>query len=269
MEIKDIGKSSGTVYHYTKLTNLTSIITKDGIIFHAGRYDTMNDPQDSIYGISIPEKMLKEWVTAVMEPNIYDISPYIVSFCKDNDKAFMWRLYDAEVTLHIDSEIVRKHSLKRSKRIMMDDVAYLQEDEIADKVIKMFSDSKQGKTVREKDFNAKAKASFIKCVDFREENEWRIAWFDCYDSIDNDADRNDLKGDKIASSIKSKGIKYGCFSFYRELKFPKECLKGITLRIYDVNRRNHIWLQLRTWLASCGYDITKINIDDTKTQPIR
>ena len=48
-KIYDLGKPYSTdVYHYTKLSNLFSIITKDGIIFHAGRFDTMNDPNDSV-----------------------------------------------------------------------------------------------------------------------------------------------------------------------------------------------------------------------------
>lgn len=37
------------VFHYTKLSKLFGIITADGIVFHAGRYDSMNDSNDSMY----------------------------------------------------------------------------------------------------------------------------------------------------------------------------------------------------------------------------
>ena len=49
-QIRDLGEPyDKDVFHYTKLSNLFRIITEEGIVFHAGRYDSMNDPNDSMY----------------------------------------------------------------------------------------------------------------------------------------------------------------------------------------------------------------------------
>lgn len=125
MEITNIGRSSGIVFHYTKLANITSIIGHEKIIFRAGRYDVMNDPYDSTYAAS---KINKTFWEQGMEPpidtNVYDITPYLVSFCTKEDEPLMWRLYDAEVALHIDSRVILKACKKSSHRFYMNKVSY-------------------------------------------------------------------------------------------------------------------------------------------------
>lgn len=270
MKIKNIGDSTGIVYHYTKLESAVGIIKEEGIIFHAGRYDAMNDPNDSIYGAKTIEKELgHEMAYILADPYTCNITSYLVSFCREDDQPLMWRLYDAEVMLHIDSNIVKANFEDKSKRMLMGNVDYLSQEEVSKKVVELFQEANHYFNNPELEFAAKAKTSFIKVNDFECEQEWRVAWFDDFDSIDDYSDFARLKGDDIASEIKIKGKRYDGLSFYRELKFPKDCLKGITIRAYDDNVFEMIRMQLRTWLAQCGYDIKKIEIKKTRTHKVR
>lgn len=272
MQIKNIGNSCGIVYHYTKLANATNIITKDGIVFRASRYDSMNDPNDSIYGaLSAEKEMGCEIANAVTDTYIYNISPYIVSFCQKDDMPLMWRLYEAEITLHIDSRVIKNYCLTMSNRVLMKKVEYFTQDQCAKKMFEIFKAANNSFNNQELDFAAKANASFIKPKDFDCEKEWRIAWFDDYDILDKNADMNNLCSDNknFISEIKSKESKYGKLAFFRELTFPKECFKGVTIRAYRNSVFEIIRMQLITWLAQSGYDMNSIEIYKTNTHCVR
>lgn len=270
MQIADIGNSSGMVYHYTTLEAAVGIIKKEGIVFRAGRYDAMNDPEDSVIAArSIEKSFGHEVAYAIADPYTYNISPYLVSFCKENDLPLMWRLYNAKVTLHIDSDEVRKYCKEHSERMLMGDVEYLPEDEIGRRVFEIFGEANKYFGHKELEFAAKARTSFIKVRDFECENEWRVAWFDDYDTIDDESDSQLLAHDDVASEIFCQGPKYGALKFYRELRFSRECLKGITIRAYNYEEYEKVRLQLRLWLAQCGYDLKNSPIGITKTHRVR
>ncbi len=270
MEIKDIGKSCGTVYHYTKLQSAIGIIRKEGIVLHAGRYDAMNDPEDSVYGALTTVKDLGiEVAEQIADIDTYNISPYLVSFCKENDLPLMWRLYDAEITLHIDSEKIMEYCQKSSKNMYMNSVDYVPQEKVSKRVYELFPISKKIFPSEELDFEAKVKSSFIKPDDFTCEQEWRIACFDDYNTMDDNSCPNKLDGDTVASEIKVKSTRLDVISFYRELKFPKECLIGITIRAYEENNFWNIRSKLRIWLAQSGYDLNRLPIYKTKTHRVR
>lgn len=262
-EYKDI------VYHYTSLESALSIISKERVVLRAGRYDAMNDPDDSTYGITMSNKVLGgELADATIDTYLYDMSPYLVSFCKENDMPLMWRLYNAQVTLHIDTKVINE-AFKENSNIIMDDVEYLPQDEAAMKVFDLFSEARKYFGRNKFSQEARVKSSFIKSDDFECEKEWRVVWIENFDSFDDNAEAKGLDGDDVASEIKVKGARYGAISFYRELKFPKESLVGITVKTHDNEDFLRIYIQLRLWLIKCGYDINKIDIQQTKTQRVR
>lgn len=270
MQIKDIGDSRGPVFHYTKLENFANIVRKEGIVFHAGRYDAMNDPEDSVFGaLNVEKSFGPEIAYAISDPNTCNISPYLVSFCRRDDLPLMWRLYNAEITLHIDSDIIKDYCQRHSKMMMISDVDYLDEDEIDKKVFETFAEANKFFAHEELDFAAKARTTFIKHIDFSCEEEWRVAWFDDYDTIDDEAKTYKLSKDEVASEIKSKCTKYHALSFFRELKFPADCLTGVTIHAFDNKEYETIRRQMRVWLAQCGYDLKKITIGKTKTHRVR
>ena len=74
------------IYHYTSLDALTKILHKDHICFWGTRYDSMNDPTDSIYIKDVVLPLIKD---AVEDAGLDDYDkdeseafPYIVSFSR-------------------------------------------------------------------------------------------------------------------------------------------------------------------------------------------
>lgn len=270
MQIKDIGNSCGIVYHYTKLASAVGIIRREGIIFHAGRYDAMNDPHDSVYGAQTTMQDLGEELSyALIDPNTFDINSYLVSFSKNEDDFIMWDRYKAEVILHIDSDVIKEACEAKSKMMLIKDVEYLPTKEVTRRATDVFSEANKYFNDKERDFEAKTHLSFIKGDNFKDEKEWRVAWFDDYNTIDDTPQVGKLLGDFIASEVKEKGTRYGRLALYRELKFPKDCLKAITLRVYDNKNFNILRAQIRIWLASQGYDVSAVKIYKTNTQEVR
>ena len=91
------------LYHYTKIDASINII-RNGLCFWGFRYDSMNDPTDYIFARDIILPKLLQKQPKEDRSDYLTIYPYIVSFCTERDFEMMWRLYQGEVALVIDSE---------------------------------------------------------------------------------------------------------------------------------------------------------------------
>lgn len=257
MQIKNIGQSCGIVYHYTKLSSLFKIITDQGLLFHAGRYDVMNDLEDSTFQSSRfrHQRIESGEFDLFGEFGKDDISAYLVSFSRAPDDALLWRLYNAEVCLHIDSDKVLEFCKKeKCEHTYMNEINYT--ERLSDEANKAVNDSaRMIKGREEKEFEADIYMSFNKAKDFVVEKEWRIA---CYDK------------DTICSKVKCKGERYGLMYLYREISIPKECLTGITLRTYSQNKYETLSKQIFLQQKELGYQLDYYNdITKTKTAAVR
>lgn len=254
--IKDLGKPyPKDVYHYTKLSNIFGIITQDGLVFHAGRFDTMNDPNDSVFLSNMENRrrcQSEEW-EIFGDFGTGEVMPYLVSFSCDSDKSVMWRLYEANVCLHINPHTVYEYcKTKGCQYTRMDKVSYVEKiEENPDCRNKMESLSKciaHGQA----EYEAEVCFSFCKHKDFSVENEWRLACFD---------------RDKICSDVKIRGFKYDALSYYREIYLPKECLTGITLLTYNDKAFSQLSNQIEDILKQ--YDYSSVDIKRTNTAEFR
>lgn len=258
MQLKNIGQSCGTVYHYTKLANLFNILTDKDILFHAGRYDVMNDPEDSVFqSRRFKQKRYESGEFEIFgEYGTDDISAYLVSFSRAGDDALMWRLYNAEVCLHIDSSKVLQHCKKLGcEHTYMNKVDYSEHLKQNSKAIKAVNEAAWLIRGREdKELESEIYMSFYKPKDFRVEKEWRIACFD---------------EDPICSRIKCKGERYGLLALYREVHLPKECLQGITLRTYSNETFEILSNQIYVQQKESGYNLDYNDIIKTETAAVR
>lgn len=264
MEITDIGKSSGEVYHYTSLAAALNIITSEGLKFHASRYDNMEDAYDSTYALGISDKILQKKGVDFLNMSNHNCRPYVISFCKKKDDFSMCRLYKAEVILHIDSDLLLEDAKNKSDLVMGNDVQYLSGDKLVDFVVNAYyhSFSIPGEN-EELDFIAQAKCSFLKHPDYSIEDEWRFSYFEDFD-LTNWNNRESLKENELSSEMLCKTVN-GTPRIYREIRFTKKCLKGITLIQHDFNELMKTQDTLATWLAQCGYENDEIEITKTKT----
>lgn len=256
--IEDLGIPVGEVFHYTKLENLSKIITPEGIIFHAGRYDAMNDPTDSEFLTNnINRLRCKSGLMDIIgEFGGDDICSFLVSFCREGDNPLMWRLYNAEVCLQLDSNAIYEHSkAKGCEHTHMSTVIYSEKIESDSNVFRKMQESLNlPKFMEQKEYEAQVYASFYKHPHFSVEKEWRIACFG---------------KDPICSEVKTKDERYGVINFYREIWLPRECLKGIIIRSYDRDMKLVLSRQIEFWLKECGYPEGSINIQFTQTACVR
>lgn len=269
MNIIDKGKSSGVVYHYTSLAAALSIICNDGLKFHASRYDNMEDPFDSGYGFAIAQEVLEKNGIDFIDMDDYNCRPYVLSFSKKNDDFSMRRLYNAQVVLHIDSDMLLQEAVKKSDKIMGNDVLYLNDSQTTAFVTNAYSHAFNSVGEHEDlDFEAKAKCSFLKHPDYAIENEWRLSFFEDFD-LTNGNQRESLLADSnvFVSEVKFK-VTNGVTRIYRELSFDSKCLKGITIFQHDMSDIMKTRDTLETWLAKCGYAHDEVSISLTKTSKI-
>ena len=102
-----------SIYHYTSLDAAVKILQKEHICFWGTRYDSMNDPTDSIYAsdVVIPlfKKTIEESKLDDYEKDDSEAFPYIVSFSQKEDDFYMWRTYKADVALEFDRDVIKKH----------------------------------------------------------------------------------------------------------------------------------------------------------------
>lgn len=266
MEITDIGKSSGEVYHYTSLAAALNIITPEGLKFHASRYDNMEDAYDSEYAFAVSQEILQKNGIDYIGMDYYKCRPYVLSFCKKKDNFSMCRLYNAEVILHIDSERLLKDASSKSKLVMAKDVKYWSESQATSYVLDAFKHYSHFLGENEElDLIANAKCSFLKHPDYSIEDEWRLSYFEVYNMFDGRHPESLLKDDdKLSSEVLFKTVD-GTPKIYRELTFDKSCLKGITLVQHGMPEIKKTQITLTTWLAKCGYAHDEIKIAVTKT----
>lgn len=262
MEITDIGKSSGEVYHYTSLAAALNIITPKGLKFHASRYDNMEDAYDSEYAFAVSQEILQKNGIDHIGMDYYKCRPYVLSFCKKKDNFSMGRLYNAEVILHIDSEKLLQDASSKSQLVMANDVQYLSASKATSYVLDAFKSHYFGEN-EEFELMTNAKCSFLKHPDYSIEEEWRLSYFEVYNIFDG-RHPDSLHEDKLASEVLFKIVK-GTPRIYRELTFDKKCLKDITLVQHGVHEIKKTQVTLSTWLAKCGYKHDEIGIYITKT----
>ena len=255
-KIYDLGKPYSTdVYHYTKLSNLFSIITKDGIVFHAGRFDTMNDPNDSVLITNMEnERRCQSFECDTFgEFGTGEVMPFLISFSCDCDKAVMWRLYNADVCLHINPQSIYNFcKTKGCQYPRMDKVSYVENMEDNPDCRNIMQSLSSCVAHGHAEYEAEVRFSFCKHKDFFVENEWRLACFD---------------KDEICSDVKIKGFKYNTPSYYREIYLPKECLTGITILTYNDEAFSQLSYQIEDMLNK--YHYSSIEIRKTKTAEFR
>lgn len=245
------------VFHYTKLSNLFGIITAEGLVFHAGRYDSMNDPNDSMYLTCLENQKRFQDGTFEIFGNfgVDDINAYLVSFSCNQDNPLMWRLYDADISLHVNPSIIHDYCVKsKCMHTRMGNISYVDKPQDVPNVRELMCRSEnEPKNKEQLEFEVCVALSFGKHKEFSVENEWRIACFD------DDGD--------IWSKVKAKGVRYGSLWLYRELRLPKESLTGITIRAYNDNVFSRLSNQIEDILKQ--YDYSSVEIIRTKTVEFR
>lgn len=264
------------LYHYTKIDAAISII-KNGLCFWGFRYDSMNDPTDYVFARDIILPQLTKDMSDEEKDDYLKIHPYIVSFCKKKDYDIMWRLYQGEIALVIDSDKFPLDEWHKagdfSNNVLHNDVKYATPTTISS-VAKVLYDNKKEILVNAPiDEYQLYVLPFIKHKAFEIEHEYRLAKID-YDSFiakynPNNSDKCDFYEGEIPKEIKCFGSKDGQLRLYKEFRLPKECLVGLIIHSFDDAKYQTQKKHFELWLIQNGFSIKDITIERTSSYPIR
>jgi Protein of unknown function (DUF2971). len=270
------------VYHYTSLDALVGILKKEdrrvvsnkdnlsSLTFWGSRYDCMNDPQDYLFASKVVmPKVIKalegqEDITEDLKENI-EMYPYIVSFSENRDDESMWKHYQAEVCLELDSQYFSPW-LKENDVIkgFWGKCHYANESKILDVFPKVSQDSMQ--YIENIPSMARHACVFIKRDAFRREQEWRLYMADeCnfHFRANGSFSRMEQPQDIKVRQANKKGI-----VFYKEFKIDAKALTGIVVNDTDVEHFHKIKKQLEVLLRSRGFYPEDISIEQTSRYPL-
>ena len=257
------------IYHYTSLDALTKILHKDHICFWGTRYDSMNDPTDSIYIKDVVLPLIKD---AVEDAGLDDYDkdeseafPYIVSFSREEDDFHMWRMYKADVALVFNREKITEYVDADSgpSFIYFEDCEYPEdEDDLHRKFIEKLNTLNKGQGMM---LAAHHTVAFIKRKEFKNENEVRLVTFDhdgAYSIGIKDGEPELIEGE-IPVNVGVKAIRDKDLVLYKEFHLPKETLVGIIINSNNDTHYEKLRLHIRLWLLQQGY---RHNVYITKTE---
>ena len=253
-----------TIYHYTSLDAAVKIIKNDNICFWGTRYDSMNDPTDSIYARDIVLPLFRK---CVEESNLNDYEkddseafPYIVSFSKNDDDFNMWRMYKADIALEFDYDKIKEVIDNSQNYIYFEECEYAQsEDDIHHFFTNKLNSVNNGQGIM---LAARHALAFIKRKEFESEHEVRLVDFD----HESDFFRNgEFTTHENPQNIGIKTIRDKDIVLYKEFLLPKDALTGIIINSNGNEHFERLKHHIKLVLLQLKYDIQNINIRKSRT----
>jgi hypothetical protein len=271
------------VYHYTSLDALVGILKKEvtndssgntktlsSLTFWGSRYDCMNDPQDYIFASKVVlPKVIKSLeqrddINDDLKEND-EMFPYIVSFTENRDDELMWKHYNADVCLEIDTNYLSPWIQdKEWIKGFWGKCIYAKEQDIDDKFIKAWRNSFQ--YIENIPSMARHACVFIKRKAFEPENEWRLYIADensSYIRTNGDIDNFEHPKDVKVKVVRDKDI-----VLYKEFRIDAKALKGIIINDTDFEHFQRVKKHLEVLLISRGFYPKAIQIEQTNRYPL-
>lgn len=258
------------VYHYTSLDALLGIIgnTPHKLTFWGSRYDCMNDPQDYLFAskIVLPKFLesleKREDISDALNEN-NDFFPYIVSFSEKRDDEFMWKHYNADVCLEIDTKFLSPW-IKEKEIIkgFWGQCTYVKEQNINDSFIKSWRNSLQ--YIENIPSMARHACVYIKRDAFSQEKEWRLYIAD--ECLMRGKANGELYYAEQPQDVKFR-FKQKEMVLYKEFKVQAEALKTIIVNDTDLEHFHKLKKHLELLLKSNKLSPMDIQIEQTNRYP--
>lgn len=264
------------LYHYTKIDSFINII-RNGLCFWGFRYDSMNDPTDYVFARDMILPKLLQKLPEKKRNDYLNIYPYIVSFCTQRDFDIMWRLYQGEVALVIDSEKFPFNKWSKggdiSENTLYNEIVYATEETIELVAKELYGKRRDILDNALVDDYQLSVLPFIKHKAYEMEQEYRLAKID-YDTLSSrynseSPDKCDIYEGELPKEIKCLGSKDGQLRLYKEFKLPKESLVGLIIHTFDDAKFQIQKKHFELWLIQNGFSIQDIVIEKTQSYPVR
>lgn len=272
------------VYHYTSLDALVGILKKDevkdskgktkfssSLVFWGSRYDCMNDPQDFLFASQVVlPKIIKsieqrEDISEDLKEN-NDAFPYIVSFSENEDDDSMWKHYNAEVCLKIDTSYlfpwIEEDGVIKG---FWGKCLYAKEKDIDDQFFKSWRNSLQ--YIENIPSMARHACVYIKRDAFKIEREWRLYLSD--ETLPHVRQNGDCYYAEHPQDVKVKFVHDKDIVFYKEFRIDAKALKGIIINDTDFVHFHKMKKHIEVLLMSKGFYPEDISIEQTSRYPLK
>ena len=261
-----VRKNRSIVCHYTSLDALVKILHKDYICFWGTRYDSMNDPTDSIYGKDVVLPLVRDAINNAglddYEKDELESYPYVVSFSENYDDFIMWRMYKADVALVFNRDKIAEYVIadKSESFVYFENCEYSDNE---DELCRMFCE-KMNVLNNGQGLMLAAHHSFVffKRKEFENEKEVRLVKFDhegfYVDGIN--SDKPLFVENEIPDNIGVRAIRNNDLILYKEFHLPKVALTGIIVNCKNDSHYERLKSHIRLWLNNQGYE-QSINIE--------
>jgi hypothetical protein len=177
------------------------------------------------------------------------LSPFVVSFSKKKDDFLMWRLYNSEIALVLDSGLINQDN-----NCVLNECLYVDGSE--SETLKAFGEL--NKTIAASDnvfVYAESLSTFIKHTSFTPEAEVRLASWDYYDDngnkllISDCADYSGIVSKDFYSRINAKGK----IVLYKKFTIDGSSLSGLIIHSYNQTQFESIKEIVRSILVQNGF----------------
>ncbi len=272
------------VYHYTSLNALAGILKKEemknssgkakmksSLVFWGSRYDCMNDSQDYLFAseVVLPKIMKsiekRKDITEDLKEN-NDAYPYIVSFSENEDDDSMWRHYNADVCLKIDTSYlfpwIEEDGVIKG---FLGKCIYAKEQDIDEKFFESWRNSLQ--YLENIPSMARHACVYIKRDAFKIEKEWRLYLSD--EKLPHIRPNGDCYYTEQPQDVKVKSIRDNDIVFYKEFRIDAKALKGIIVNDTDFEHFHKVKKHIEVLLMSKGFYPEDISIEQTSRYPLK
>lgn len=272
------------VYHYTSLDALVSILKKEevkdskekikfssSLVFWGSRYDCMNDPQDYLFAsqVVLPKIMKsieqQEDIREDLKEN-NDAFPYIVSFSEIEDDDSMWKHYNAEVCLKIDTSYLSPWIEDGGViKGFWGKCLYAKEKDIDDQFFESWRSSLQ--YIENIPSMARHACVYIKRDAFKIEREWRLYLSD--EKSAHFKPNGDCHYTEQPQDVKVKFVRDKDIVFYKEFHIDAKALKGIIINDTDFEHFHKVKKHIEVLLMIRGFYPEDISIEQTSRYPLK
>lgn len=267
-------KNGYNVYHYTNLSNINSILTKEGIKLWATRYGYFDDKSEYVWAKKHIFRHLRKTSNMTEEEFDYEYEnithPYVVSLTFLEDNLNMWRLYGNNgegISLVFDIDRIEEYCKSETEKILRNvngqdmsclSTSYTNEEKLKQAIYNTYKLYARAKGNLIDDLNnlddLSEVVAFIKKDDYEIEDEYRICRFSHHGFTcspkDGDCvikDYNEMIDD-VKLRVRGKQL-----IPYVEIVLPKDTLKGIYIGYECDFEKTKTALEL--FLQNVGYSI--------------
>lgn len=231
-----------TLFHYTKVDKLSSIIREDGLHFWATRYNNLDDKREYAWPLLMAKSKFKDMykdARSIEDAELqYKQNGYVLSFSTKGDDAKLWKSFcpGGGIMLEIDADYLWKEVNKKNKESSIEGdilvpIFYANENNLHEKFEEAVNVYERLYATDMESYDLLQSCFMIKHEDHNFESECRYIRFNkntVYIDMDCKGERTDRRSVEASKDVKYR-LEDGKQIPYVDILFSPKALKSITI----------------------------------------